>query len=262
MLAYPDTLPDDIDALKALLRQRDGELQQLRDTVSTLEQTLSVRTLEIEQLKLQLAKLRRMQFGRKSEKLDRQIEQLETRLEDLLAEEGESDDREAIPKAPIAKLRSSRQPLPGHLPREERVLEPAEEACPSYGGELQALGEDVSEQLDFIDAAFKVIRHIRRKKACACCDMIVQASAPSRPIERGIAAPGLLAHILISKFADHQPLYRQSAIYARAGVDLDRSTMARWIGACGALLRPLVEALRRYALAPGKVHADDTVLSR
>jgi chromosome segregation ATPase len=96
MPAAPDTLPDDIEALKALLRQRDGELQQLRDTVSTLEQALSVRSLEIEQLKLQLAKLRRMQFGRKSEKLDRQIEQLETRLEDLLAEEGESQDREAI----------------------------------------------------------------------------------------------------------------------------------------------------------------------
>jgi transposase len=258
MPAAPDTLPDDIEALKALLRQRDGELQQLRDTVSTLEQALSVRSLEIEQLKLQLAKLRRMQFGRKSEKLDRQIEQLETRLEDLLAEEGESQDSEAISAAPAARQKSARQPLPAHLPREERVLEPVEPACPSCGGELKPLGEDVSEQLDLINAAFKVIRHIRHKKACACCDVIVQASAPSRPIERGIAAPGLLAHILVSKFADHQPLYRQSAIYARAGVELDRSTMARWIGACGALLRPLVEALRRYVLAPGKVHADDT----
>src|SRR5690242_18659820 len=115
MSAHPDTLPNDIDALKALLRQRDGELQHLRDTVSTLEQALNVRSLEIEQLKLQLAKLRRMQFGRKSEKLDRQIEQLETRLEDLLAEEGESPDREAASEIPAAKQRSSRQPLPAHL---------------------------------------------------------------------------------------------------------------------------------------------------
>ena len=168
MLAAPDTLPDDVDALKALLRQRDGELQQLRDTVSTLEQALSVRSLEIEQLKLQLARLRRMQFGRKSEKLDRQIEQLETRLEDLLAEEGESEGREAPSEASTAKQRSSRQPLPAHLPREERVLEPVEQACPSCGGNLKPLGEDVSEQLDLIDAAFKVIRHIRHKKACAC----------------------------------------------------------------------------------------------
>ena len=176
--------------------------------MSTLEQALNVRSLEIEQLKLQLAQLRRMQFGRKSEKLDRQIEQLETRLEDLLTEEGESPDREVASEIPATKQRSSRQLLPAHLPRDERVLEPAKQACPSCGGELKPLGEDVSEQLDLIDAAFKVIRHIRRKKACACCDVIVQASAPSRPIERGIAAPGLLAHILVSKFADHQPLVR------------------------------------------------------
>src|SRR6476660_8468248 len=153
MPAHPDSLPDDIDALKALLRQRDGELQQLRDTVSTLEQALSVRSLEIEQLKLQLAKLRRMQFGRKSEKLDRQIEQLETRLEDLLAEEGEPPDSAAVSEPAATRQRSVRQPLPAHLPREERVLEPAEQACAACGGRLKPLGEDVSEQLELIDAA-------------------------------------------------------------------------------------------------------------
>lgn len=248
--------PDDLDALKALLLQRDGEVQQLRETVSTLQQALSVRTLEIEQLKLQITKLRRMQFGRKSEKLDKKIEQLETRLEDLIAEEGATEEKASTPAA--LRPKSVRQPLPEHLPREERVLEPEEQACPACGGNLKPLGEDVSEQLEIIDAAFKVIRHVRRKKACACCDSIVQAPAPSRPIERGIAAPGLLAHILVSKFADHQPLYRQSDIYARQGVELDRSTMARWVGACGALVRPLVDALRRYVTAPGKVHTDDT----
>jgi transposase len=148
--------------------------------------------------------------------------------------------------------------LPDHLEREEHVLEPQESACPQCGGNLKPLGEDVSEQLEIVNAAFKVIRHIRRKKACACCDCIVQPAAPSRPIERGIAGPGFLAQILVSKFADHQPLYRQSAIYARHGVDLDRSTMARWVGACGALVRPLVDALQRYVLMPGKVHSDDT----
>jgi len=260
MSADADSLPDDIEALKALLRQRDGELQQLRDTVSTLEQALSVRTLEIEQLHLQLAKLKRMQFGRKSEKLDRQIEQLETRLEDLLAEEGTQPESEITPisKAPASKPSTPRQQLPAHLPREDRILEPAEQACPSCGGQLKPLGAEVSEQLDLIHAAFKVIRHVRRKKACACCDVIVQPPAASRPIERGIAGPGLLAHILVSKFADHQPLYRQSVIYARDGVDLDRSTMARWVGNCGALFNPLVQALRQYVLAPGKVHGDDT----
>jgi transposase len=250
-----DSLPDDIEALKALLLAREGEVEQLRTTVSTLEQALSVRGLEIEQLKLQLAKLKRMQFGRKSEKIDRKIEQLETRLEDLVAEEGASE-QQAAPTVPRRK--SERQPLPEHLVREERVLDPMEQACTQCGGELKPLGEDVSEQLEIIDSAFKVIRHIRRKKACACCDHIAQAAAPSRPIERGIAGPGLLAQILVAKFADHQPLYRQSAIYARHGVELDRSTMARWVGACCALMHPLVEALRAYVLQPGKIHSDDT----
>ena len=101
---------------------------------------------------------------------------------------------------------------------------------------------------------------MRSKRACACCDRIVQGAAPSRPIERGIAGPRLQAQIIVAKFADHQPLYRQAEIYARQGVDLDRSTMARWVGACGALVRPLVDALRRYVLAPGKVHTDDTMM--
>lgn len=250
-----DSLPDDIEVLKALLLARDGEVEQLRTTVSTLEQALSVRGLEIEQLKLQLAKLKRMQFGRKSEKLDRKIEQLETRLEDLVAEEGASEQQSA-PAAPRRK--SERQPLPEHLVREEWVLDPQEQACAQCGGDLKPLGEDVSEQLEIIDSAFKVIRHIRRKKACAGCDHIAQAAAPSRPIERGIAGPGLLAQILVAKFADHQPLYRQSAIYERHGVELDRSTMARWVGACAALMQPLVAALRAYVLQPGKIHSDDT----
>lgn len=259
MSSSPSSLPDDIEALKSLLQQRDSELLQLRATVSTLEQALSVRTLEIERLKLQLAKLNRMAYGRKSEKLDRQIERLEARLEDLQAEEGDAPERPASPESLLApRQKSVRQPLPEHVPREDRVLEPEQQACPACGGQLKPLGEDVSEQLEVIDAAFKVIRHVRRKKACACCDVIVQPPAPSRPIERGIAGPGLLAHILVGKFADHQPLYRQAAIYARQGVDLDRSTMARWVGACGALMRPLVDALRRYVTAPGKVHADDT----
>jgi transposase len=249
-------LPDDIDALKALLAQRDGELQSLRDTVSTLELALSVRTLEIEQLKLQIAKFKRMQFGRKSEKIDRKIEQLETRLEDLIAEEGAAEQKS--PVAVVPRQKSTHQPLPEYLPREEHIIEPQEQACPQCGGNLKPLGEDVSEQLEVIEAAFKVIRHVRRKKACACCDCIVQAPAPSRPIQRSFAGPGLLANIAVSKFADHQPLYRQAVIHARRGVELDPSTTGRWMGACGVLIAPLVEALRRYVTAPGKIHSDDT----
>ena len=174
------SLPDELAALKALLAQRDGELQSLRDTVSTLELALSVRTLEIEQLTLQIAKLKRMQFGRKSEKIDRKIEQLETRLEDLIAEEGVAEQKSPVGVVPRQK--STHQRLPDHLLREEHIIEPKEQACPQCGGHLKPLGEDVSEQLEMIEAAFKVIRHVRRKKACACCDCIVQAPAPSRPI--------------------------------------------------------------------------------
>ena len=266
MPTTPDSLSNDIDALKALLSAREAELVvresvevQLRSEIATLTQSLSIRTLEIEQLKLQIAKLRRMQFGRKSEKLDRQIEQLETRLEDLVAEEGVAD---AVPVVRDAPRRSApRAPLPEYLPREDHILEPLEAACPACGGHLKPLGEDVAEQLDIINTAFKVIRTIRRKKACAHCDCIVQAPAPSRPIERGLAAPGLLAGIIVAKFADHIPLYRQTVIYARQGVELDRSMMARWVGACGALMTPLVDALRRYVLAAKKVHADDTPIA-
>ena len=133
MPSSPSSLPDDIEALKALLMQRDGEVQQLRDTVTTLEQALNVRSLEIEQLKLQLAKLKRMQFGRKSEKLDHQIEQLELQLEDLQADEGEAvREMPEVDQAPRKK--SVRRPLPAHLPREEKVYPPPADACPSCGG--------------------------------------------------------------------------------------------------------------------------------
>jgi transposase len=116
----------------------------------------------------------------------------------------------------------------------------------------------VAEQLEYVPASFRVIRHVRPKLACSCCDAIVQAPAPSRPIERGLAGPGLLAHVLVAKFADHLPLYRQSVIYARDGVDLDRALLANWVGAASALLRPLVDAIRRHVLAATKLHADDT----
>jgi transposase len=137
---------------------------------------------------------------------------------------------------------------------------PASEACPDCGGKLKLLGESVSEQLEFVPASFRVIRHVRPKLACACCDTIVQAPAASRPIERGLAGPGLLAHVLVAKFADHIPLYRQSTIYAREGVDLERALLASWVGAAGALLRPLVDRLRRHVFAATKLHADDTPL--
>jgi transposase len=131
-------------------------------------------------------------------------------------------------------------------------------SCPDCGGPLKSIGEDVSEQLEFIPEHFKVIRHVRPKFACAACATIVQAAAPTRPIDKGIAGPGLLAHVAVSKYLDHLPLYRQSEMYARQGIDLERSTLADWIGGIAGLVKPLAELIGRHVVANRKVHADDT----
>jgi transposase len=255
------TLPDlsqlDRAALQALLLAEHQEL------IATHQQ-LRRREIEIENLKLLLSQLRRMQFGRKSEKLQRQIEQLELRLEDLQqAEAAEQNTRAAASpspesSAPTAKAKPTRRPLPEHLPRQTQTHVPKHSLCPDCGGELRKLGEDVSEVLEYVPDSFKVIRHVRPKLSCQHCERIVQAPAASRPIARGLAGPGLLAHVLVSKYADHLPLYRQCEIYERQGIELERSTLADWVGGTSALLEPLVEALRRYVMAAGKLHADDT----
>lgn len=254
------TLPDlsrlDREALQTLL------LAEHQERIATHQQLLQ-RESEIETLKLLLSQLRRMQFGRKSEKRQRQIEQLELRLEDLqLAQAAEETQRsESCPTgsfSPAAKVKPGRRPLPEHLPHQTQTHEPKFSACPGCGGELRKLGEDVSETLEYVPECFRVIRHVRPKLSCRHCERIVQAAAPSRPIARGLAGPGLLAHVMISKYADHLPLYRQCEIYERQGVELERSTLADWVDQCSKLLDPLVEALRRYVMAAGKLHADDT----
>jgi transposase len=226
--------------------------------VAQHEQLLSHRS-EIEHLTLLIAKLQRMQFGRKSEKIERQIEQLELKLEELEANRSEqAPPLEQPSPTPRTASKPARRPLPPHLPRELKTHEPEQQCCPECGGTLSKLGEDVSEVLEYIPESFKVIRHVRPKLSCTACDVIVQAPAPSRPIERGIAGPALLAHVLTSKYCDHLPLHRQNAIYARQGVDLEDSTLADWVGASSRLVQPLVEALRRYVLGGNKLHADDT----
>src|SRR6266403_850160 len=250
------TLPDldqlDSQGLKSLVLA-------LHNQVFSQREQLASRDVEIEHLKLLIAKLRRQQFGRSSEKREHQIEQLELRLEELEARQTRETAvvKESAP-ASNAAARPVRRPLPDHLPREVRKVLPKQEACPDCGGKLKHLGEDVSEILEYVPASLKVIQYIRPKLACACCDRIVQAAAPSRPIERSIAGPGLLAHVLTSKYCGHLPLYRQSQIFARAGVELDRSTLAEWVGGSSRLLAPLLEALRRHVMAAGKLHADDT----
>jgi transposase len=260
--ALPDLNELPAGALRALLITTHGQLLATDEQlVSTKDQLLS-REREIEHLKLLLAKLHRMQFGRKSEKIERQIEQLELRLEELEANRSENESTpqpSALPtSATTTAAKPARRALPDHLPRETRRHEPKETVCPQCQGELRKLGEDVSEMLECVPASFVVIRHVRTKLSCVKCDCIVQAEAPSRPIERGLAGPGLLAHVLVSKYGDHLPLYRQSEIYARQGVELERSTMADWVGGCSQLLGPLVDALSRYVMAASKLHADDT----
>ncbi|ABE29810.1 transposase IS66 family protein [Paraburkholderia xenovorans LB400] len=219
--------PDDIEALKAMLLERDARIGHLEDLVESHEAVVATGKAEIEHLKLLIAKLRRMAFGRSSEKLDRQIEQLELKLEDLEADEGAAPIE--IPKTSHAAVEQiQRKPLPEHLPREILThLPESGDTCTTCGGAMKLLGEDVSEQLEYVPASFRVIRHVRPKLACSCCDRIAQAPAPSRPVERGLAGPGLLAHMLVAKFADHLPLYRQAVIYAREGVELDRSLLAK-----------------------------------
>jgi len=239
----PPNLPDDVESLKQLILEQ-----------RTL---LLSRQIEIDKLKVQLARLRRLHFGRSSEQLAHSIAQLELSLEELEASETALSFPARAQAPTTAHQAPARRPLPEHLPREEIVHTPSC-ICPECGGELRRLGEDVSEILERVPAQFKVVRHVRVKLSCARCQSIVQAPAPARPIERGLPGPGLLAHLLIAKYADHLPLYRQSQIYAREGVDLDRSTLADWVGAASALLAPLLEALAKHVLGGYALHADDT----
>ncbi|HKM90111.1 MAG TPA: IS66 family transposase [Candidatus Acidoferrales bacterium] len=258
----PDLDTLDPRSLKALIVLQHEQLHSKDEQLVRKDEQLASREAEIEHLKLLLAKLRRMQFGRRSEKLEREIEQLELRLDEL--ETGQAEGAApahataaVTPEVPAA-MRPVRRPLAEHLPREVRRYVPQQEACPDCGGELKPLGEDVSEILEYVPERFRVIRQVRVKLACGRCDRIVAGEAPSRPIERGVAGPGLLAHVLVAKYCDHLPLYRQAEIYAREGVELERSTLADWVGGTSALLGPLVEALRRHVLAAEKLHADDT----
>ena len=201
----PSVLPEDVGALQGLIVHQ---------------------ALEIEKLKHQLAILQRHRFGAKSEGLD----QLELGIEDLegtAAEAGAS----AAPTEPShsdisdPKKKPKRKPLPEHLPRDDVVHEP-ESTCSDCGKPTRALGEDVREVLDYVPGRFVVHRHVRPKLSCRDCGTIAQKPMPSLPVVRGMPGPGLLAHVLVSKYADHLPLYRQSQIYGREGIDLDRSTMA------------------------------------
>jgi transposase len=255
-------LPDDADALRAIVAAQTAALADKDAALAARDAELAAHRLLVERLRLQLARLRRMQFGRRSERLAAEADQLELALEELEAETATApapptaEDAETDRAAP-SKRKPVRRPLPEHLPR-EIVAHPVPDACPACGGSLRPLGEDMTEVLDYVPGRFRVIRHVRPKCSCRACEAITQAPAPSLPIRRGRATSGLLAHVLVAKYADHLPLYRQCEMYARDGVELERSTLADWVGQCAALLRPLVDALERHVMAGAVLHADDT----
>jgi transposase len=255
--AAPKTLPDleglDTEALKFL--------------VLALHRQTEAARVEIDNLQLLIAKLKQLHFGAKSERVERQIDQLQLRLEDLEMNQAAEAENPAVAESATpassaaqapARRRPRREPLPAHLPRETQTIAPEHADCPECGGKLRPLGEDVSEILEFVPGHFQVIRQVRPKLSCGGCSTIVQAPAPSRPVDRGLAGPGLLAHVLVSKYAYHLPLYRQAEIYSNLGVELERSTLAGWVGGAARTLDPFVEAIRRYVLSGEKVHADDT----
>src|SRR6202011_2345774 len=245
MKAGVEALPDDVEALKAALIVARAEAAAARAQQSD-DQAL------IAHLKLQIEKLNRDRYGPRSERTARLLDQLELQLEELEASATEDDlaaERAAAKTTTVAAFtrgRPSRKPSPEHLPR-ERVVEPAPSACLCCGSDrLRKLGEDVTETLEVIPRQWKVIQHVREKFTCRDCEKISQAPAPFHVIARGWAGPSLLAVILFEKYGQHQPLNRQAERYAKEGVPLSLSTLADQVGACCAVLTPLLRRVEAH----------------
>ena len=238
-----------MDVAKSL-PEDPGELRAF--TALLLAEVRSQATL-IEKLRHQLAGLRSHRYGSSSEA----IEQLQLALETSEVATAAMTARLRLPDEE-PKSKPKRRPIPDHIPRQHIELTTGDEACAECGGKLRRLGEDVTEELEYVPGRFIVNRITRPRFACSGCEHFTQARLPSRPIERGRPGPGLLAHVLVSKYADHLPLYRQSQIYEREGLDLDRSTLADWVGKSTALLEPLADAIGRHVLKGQAIFADDT----
>ena len=260
-----DPLPADLAAAHAMILAERTARRAAEARAEDAEAQISGARLEIERLKLLLAKARREQYGQSSERGAKIIAQLELQLaelEETVAQEETAADM-AAPAEPAprstAKRKPARRPLPEHLPR-ERIVYPAPCACPKCGGVVRKLGEDVTETLECVPRRWKVVEHVREKFTCRNCEAISQPPAPSHPIARGRAGPNLLALVMVSKYGHHLPLTRQSAIYAREGVEIDVSTLADWVGAVAATAMPLVDAIRAQVFAAERLHADDTTV--
>ena len=257
MMESPNqALPDDTVALKALVHGLRDELVKLASSNRAYEAL-------VEALRIQIARLNRQKFGPSSEKISRDIEQLELALEGLEIESAAAD---TSAEEPEVDVQPGARPTPrrqggivcrGEVVREQMTLDPGA-SCPQCGGELRLVGEDVSKILDFIQARLKLIETRRPKKSCRRCEAMVQSPAPSRPVRRGMCGPGLMSHILVSKFDDQLPLYRQVEIIARLGVDIPRSTLIDWCGQGVAVLRPLTALIKKHVFESTRLHADDT----
>jgi transposase len=237
-----DNLPSDTALLHQLVRD-------MAAVVTTRED-------EIARLQAIIKKLQRMQFGRRSERLD--PDQLALGLEEIDADIGRIEESRPVIVAATAEPRPHRKPLPDHLPRGDVLIDTAHDACACCGSALHGIGESVSEMLDWVPAQLRVVRITRPKYACRACGTVAQAPAPERPIAGGLATPALLAQVLVSKYCDHTPLYRQSQIFARHGVDLARSTLAGWVGGACWWLEALHEKLAADVFASDHLFADDT----
>jgi transposase len=268
-----DPLPDDLAAAHAMLhaeraarRTAETRLAERDAAIARQDGEVAALRLEIERLKLLLAKARRAQYGQSSERGVKLVEQLELQLAELEETQAEEDaaaelaSPSALPEARVRTgRRPARRPLPENLPR-ERIVYPAPCSCPRCGGPVRKLGEDVTESLECEPRRWKVVEHVREKVSCRSCEAVSQPPAPSHPIARGRAGPNLLALVLAAKYGRHLPLTRQSATYAREGVEIDVSTLADWVGAAVASVMPLVEATRAHVFAAERLHGDDTTV--
>ena len=245
---------DLIEQLTERQRENDAHVE----SIELLKRELLFTSTRVEQLTHELAHYKRLRFERSSERLDAaQASLLEETLDaDLAAIEQELEQLRPAPK-PVSKQTPRREALPAHLPRKPVYHEPATTIC-SCGCLLKRIGEDIAEKLAYEPGVFTVERHIRGKWACTKCQTLTQAPVPPQVIDKGIATAGLLAQVLVAKFADHLPLYRQEAIFERAGYGITRSTLGAWVGACGVQLQPLVDALKQAILARTVLHADET----
>jgi transposase len=228
--------------------------KELRVFTQLLLAEFKSQALLITKLRHQLAGHNHHRYGSKSET----IEQLQLALETSEIATAAMTAKLRLPDEDTLKGKPKRRPIPDHIPRQHIELTTGDDACAECGGKLRRLGEDVTEELEYVPGRFIVNRITRPRFACSCCDHFTQAQLPSRPIERGRPGPGLLAHVLVNKYADHLPLYRQSQIFERDGLDLDRSTLADWVGKSTALLEPLANAIGRHVQTGQALFADDT----